>query len=66
MVSESEGLEGVSMPQYLFVCQDCKKEFTETLHFSELEKGQVKCPECGSSNVRHQVEPFFAVTSKKS
>ncbi len=54
------------MPQYSFVCQDCKKEFTETLHFSELEKGQVKCPECGSSNVRHQVEQFFAVTSKKS
>jgi putative FmdB family regulatory protein len=54
------------MPQYSFICEDCKKEFTQFLHFAEFEKREVKCPECGSSNVRHKVEPFFAVTSKKS
>jgi len=54
------------MPLYSFVCQDCKKEFTLTLSFAELERGEAQCPECGSKNVQYKIEPFFAVTSKKS
>lgn len=54
------------MPQYSFVCQDCKKPFTKFLHMSELEQGGIQCPECGSTRVEQQVETFFANTSKKS
>ncbi len=54
------------MPQYVFVCQDCKKEFTLFLHIADLEKGGLKCPHCGSANVEQEVAAFSAVTSKKS
>jgi putative FmdB family regulatory protein len=54
------------MPQYTFVCKDCKNTFTRILHVSDLDKGGIKCPECGSEKVEQQVAPFFAVTGKKS
>jgi putative regulatory protein, FmdB family len=54
------------MPQYSFVCQDCKKTLTLFMHIADLEKGGIKCPECGSTRVEQKLEPFFANTSKKS
>jgi len=54
------------MPQYVFLCQDCNKEFTQILHFSELEQGGVACPHCGSKRTTQTVAAFSAVTSKKS
>lgn len=54
------------MPHYVFFCQSCNKEFTQVLHISELDKGVVKCPHCGSEKVQQQVAEFTAVTSKKS
>jgi hypothetical protein len=29
------------MCTYVFLCEDCKKEFTQALHVAELEKGGV-------------------------
>ncbi len=54
------------MSQYVFYCKDCKKEFTYTLHMSEVEKAQVPCPHCGSKRTEHMVAAFSAVTSRKS
>lgn len=54
------------MCQYVFLCQDCHKEFTQTLHIAELEKGGVACPHCGSKRVNQVVSEFSAVTAKKS
>jgi len=54
------------MSTYVFHCEDCKKEFTRTLHISEMEKGGVSCPHCGSKRVTQEMEDFAAVTSKKS
>ncbi|WP_273368722.1 FmdB family zinc ribbon protein [Alicyclobacillus herbarius] len=54
------------MPMYVFLCKDCNKEFNIVLRISELEKGNVKCPHCGSGKVEQQVAAFSAVTSKKS
>ena len=54
------------MPHYVFLCQDCNKEFTEILHIADLEKGGVKCPQCGSERVTQALSAFSAVTSKKS
>jgi len=55
------------VPIYEFVCADCKKSFSLTLHISEYEKKKsFKCPSCESRHVRRKVTPFFAVTSKKS
>jgi putative FmdB family regulatory protein len=58
--------ERTNMPQYVFLCQDCNKEFTEFLHIADLEKGGIACPNCGSQRVSQQVASFSAVTSKKS
>ncbi|MGB7548281.1 MAG: FmdB family zinc ribbon protein [Terracidiphilus sp.] len=54
------------MSQYVFHCQDCNKEFTQTLHIADLEKGGVACPHCGGKRVAQVVSAFSAVTSKKS
>jgi putative FmdB family regulatory protein len=54
------------MSTYVFHCQDCDKEFTQTLHIAEIEKGGVVCPHCGGKRVTQVVADFSAVTSKKS
>jgi putative FmdB family regulatory protein len=54
------------MPTYVFLCQDCNKEFTLILHIAELEKGGITCPQCGGKRVIQAVAAFSAVTSKKS
>lgn len=54
------------MSDYVFHCQDCKKEFTQSLHMADREKGGITCPHCGSKRVEQMVTAFSAVTSKKS
>ena len=54
------------MSQYAFHCEDCDKEFTRQHHISDLEKVEIKCPNCGGTNVHQLVSAFSAVTSKKS
>lgn len=54
------------MSNYLFHCVDCKKEFAQNLHMSDVEKSEVTCPHCGSKNVHQLVAAFSAVTSRKS
>jgi putative FmdB family regulatory protein len=58
--------EGGFMPQYLYVCLDCHKEFTKALHIADLTTIRLQCPHCGSEKVEQQVAEFAAVTSKKS
>jgi putative FmdB family regulatory protein len=60
------GAERVIMSQYVFHCQDCDKEFTQSLHISEVDSVTVKCPHCGSKKVNQLVSAFSAVTAKKS
>lgn len=54
------------MPQYVFLCEDCHKEFTEILHIADMEKGGAVCPHCGSKHVTQEIVTFSAVTPKKS
>ena len=54
------------MPYYVFVCKDCRKEFTEVLHMADLSAHQAKCPSCGSTQVEQKAAAFTAVTAKKS
>jgi putative FmdB family regulatory protein len=54
------------MPLYEFICDKCKKEVSLTLSISEREKGEAKCPQCGSRDMRPQVGMFFSTTSRKS
>ncbi len=54
------------MSQYVFFCEDCKKEFTQHLHIADRDKSDVACPHCGGKHVNQLVSAFSAVTSKKS
>ncbi len=59
------------MPQYEFVCHECKKEFEQVLTLAEYEnfeeaKQPIRCPKCGSLDVEQTWAAFFAVTAKKS
>lgn len=54
------------MSNYVFHCQDCNKEFTQTLHMADVEKAGVQCPHCGSTRVHQLMSAFSAVTERKS
>ena len=55
------------MPLYDYECRKCRKKFSVILRMSELDKTRpVRCPKCESRDVHKLIEPFFAVTAKKS
>jgi putative FmdB family regulatory protein len=54
------------MPVYEYFCNTCQKEVTATMSMSEHERGAVRCPQCGGSDVRPLVGTFFSKTSRKS
>ncbi|MBI4610063.1 MAG: zinc ribbon domain-containing protein [Candidatus Rokubacteria bacterium] len=54
------------MPQYDFFCEKCSKEVSLTLTFSEREKGDFQCPQCGGKNLQPLMATFFSKTSRKS
>ena len=66
MCVETTGKEEVTMPQNVFFCKDCSKEFARILHIVDLEKDSIICPHCGGKHVTQQIAAFSAVTSKKS
>lgn len=59
--------QGVAiMPNYEYVCQECKKTFSVIMTITEYEKAKPACPKCKSKKVQQKPAAFFAVTSKKS
>jgi putative FmdB family regulatory protein len=54
------------MPHHDFVCNACKKTFSETLTMAEHDAEKTACPHCGSHDVEKSWSTFSAVTSKKS
>jgi len=66
MCEERAVKEEPIMPHYVFLCQDCNKEFTQILHIADLERGGVVCPHCGGKRVTQERTAFSAVTPKKS
>jgi putative FmdB family regulatory protein len=57
---------GSAMPVYEYRCDKCDREVTLTLSLREHEKGEVKCPGCGSESLRPLLSAFMSQTSKKS
>jgi putative FmdB family regulatory protein len=55
-----------TMPLYEFFCDKCQKEVSLTLSMSQREKGEAKCPQCGSREMSPLVGTFFSKTSRKS
>lgn len=52
------------MPIFDFDCQDCGKTFD--IKISNQDKDKVKCPECGSSQVKQKLSLFSTGGSKTS
>ncbi len=52
------------MPIYEFSCQNCGKEF-EVLLKSRDEISQVKCPKCGSSDVKRLMSVVNSIIGSK-
>ena len=43
------------MPLYGFKCSKCEEEFEVMLSISQLEAGDVSCPQCGCEDVTQQL-----------
>ena len=54
------------MPEYEFLCNDCKKKFSKTLTVARHDKEKITCPHCASKNVEQRWSAFSAITAKKS
>jgi len=54
------------MPTYEYRCLNCKKKFTLVMSVSDFDRKKPKCPKCRSRRIEQLIQPFFAVTSKKS
>jgi putative FmdB family regulatory protein len=46
------------VPRYEYLCSACRKKFSGILTLAGHEKGQVKCPKCGSTKIEQG--PHFA------
>lgn len=58
------------MPEFDYECKSCKQPFTVTLsmteHSEKAKQREIRCPKCGSADVKHRIEPFFVTTERKS
>lgn len=43
------------MPTYDFICQLCKKPFSQFISFSEYGKAAISCPACGSAKIQRRI-----------
>jgi putative FmdB family regulatory protein len=54
------------MPHYEFHCEQCKKDVALTLTIGERERGDYKCPGCGTKKLQPLMATFFTQTSRKA
>lgn len=51
------------MPFFDFKCRECGHEFN--IRISNQDKDKVRCPQCGTGQVRQMLSPFFTPGSGK-
>ena len=54
------------MPAYTYQCQDCGKRFTVRMSYAEYGQREVRCPACGSLNLRRIIGRIRMVRSEES
>ena len=54
------------MPLYEYICNGCKKLFSEVLTIKEHETRKIRCPKCQSRKVEKVVESVNVLTARKS
>ena len=48
------------MSQYVYHCEDCDKEFTQSMHIADAKTAEVVCPHCGSKKLTKKLSVFAA------
>ena len=61
-----KAMRGIGMPLYEFFCPKCDQEISLTLTMGERERGEYKCPACGTKDLQPLLGTFFSKTSRKS
>jgi putative FmdB family regulatory protein len=54
------------MPNYSYVCLDCKKSFSTFLSYEEYESAEVACQHCGSDRVMRRLGRVRFARSEES
>jgi putative FmdB family regulatory protein len=54
------------MSTYAYHCLKCHRTFVIHMPISDHGKRKIHCPKCASLRLRQRIEPFLAVTAKKS
>jgi putative FmdB family regulatory protein len=54
------------MPNYQYICQDCKKRFEIFLTYQEYGSQAVHCPRCNSENVQRRIGRVRFARSEES
>ena len=54
------------MPVYEYVCGNCGRPFSRFLSYAEYDKAEVKCPDCGTENVRRVIRPVRVAKGEKA
>ncbi len=54
------------MPVYDFICNNCQQRFDVFLSYAEYGKQPVKCPHCGSQDVRRRMTKIRVAKSEES
>ena len=54
------------MPIYEYVCDECRKPFSLFLSYAEYDAAVVKCPSCGSGEVRRKIRPIRVAVGEKA
>ena len=54
------------MPDYPYLCLDCKKRFSVFLSYAEYESAAVTCPHCGSETVERRLGRVRFASQKRT
>jgi putative FmdB family regulatory protein len=59
-------LQEAGMPTYEYRCQDCRKRAAIVMSYAEYGNKEVRCPHCGSANLRRLVSRVRVARSEES
>jgi putative FmdB family regulatory protein len=58
-------LEG-AVPNYEYICQQCRKRFSIFISYKEYDSKKIHCPHCSSENVQRRINRIRVLRSNES
>lgn len=53
------------MPTYEYICEKCGEAFSLFLTYAEYDRAEVRCPACGTDQVRRKIRPVRVAVSEQ-